>query len=165
MVPRKYLVLVSSSGALISLDQLSKFWASSQLKLGETRPVVDLFLNLSLVRNSGAAFGLFSNLRQELRDPLFLFVPVLTLLVIFFAFTRLRDSQAYSIGSFCLIIGGAFGNILDRLRLGYVVDFLDFHWNSRAHFPAFNVADAAISLGVLVLFVGIFWEKNGEDPS
>lgn len=159
------MVLVSSSGALISLDQLSKFWASSQLKLGDSRPVFDLFLNLSLVHNSGAAFGLFSSLKQELRDPLFLVVPITTLLLIFFAFTRLKDSQSYSIASFCLIIGGAFGNVLDRLRLGYVVDFLDFHWNSRAHFPAFNVADAAISLGVFVLFVGIFWEKNGEDPS
>jgi signal peptidase II len=158
MVSRKYLVLASLCGTVISLDQGTKFWVGTKLKLNESQPVIENLFHLSLVQNTGAAFGLFSGLDAEIREPLFLIVPSITLLMILFVYSRLKDFQNFSIFSFGLIIGGALGNLLDRTRLGHVVDFLDFHWNGRAHFPTFNVADAAISLGVAILFVGIFWE-------
>jgi signal peptidase II len=99
-----------------------------------------------------------------LRDPVLFLLPCLVLALIFFAFARLRDAQLLSVYALSLVIGGAVGNLADRLRLGYVVDFLDFHWRGRAHFPAFNVADMAISAGVGLLFISLIYEKDPSHP-
>lgn len=118
------------------------------------------FLQLTLIKNHGAIFGLFGNLSPNLRDPIFLFVPTFTLLLIIAFYFKLSERLPFAIFSFCLIIGGALGNLLDRLRLGYVVDFLDFHWRQQYHFPAFNIADLSISIGVLLLGWAIFFERE-----
>jgi signal peptidase II len=163
MVTRKYLILLSLSGFVVSLDQLTKNAVVNRFKLGETLPVVDSFFNISRVHNSGAAFGLLANLPPHLRDPFFFFVPALTLLVILAVFYKLRDTQSLSVYALASIVGGALGNIADRIRLGYVVDFLDFHLYGAWHFPAFNVADAAITTGVALLMLGMLYEKEGEE--
>jgi signal peptidase II len=133
---------------------------TNNFRLGESRPVIEDFFQLTLVHNRGAAFGIMANLSPALRDPVLFLLPCLVLALIFFAFARLRDAQALSIYALSLVIGGAVGNLADRLRLGYVVDFLDFHWKRQAHFPAFNLADMAITIGVALLFLSLLYEKE-----
>lgn len=162
MNQRKYLILVACTGLISSLDQLTKFLASIYLEPGESIPVVAGFFDLSLVQNRGAAFGLFSAMPAGIRDPLFLLPPAITILFILFFFYRLTDQQRLSIYALSLVVGGAVGNLVDRLRLGHVIDFLDFHWRHEAHFPAFNLADAAICTGVALLFVGMLTERAPE---
>lgn len=163
MIPRKYLILLSTLGLIVALDQLSKNLVVSRFHLGDTMPVLDNILNLTRVHNAGAAFGLLASLPPRLREPFFFLVPGFTLAVILFVFYRLRESQHLSTYALAMIVGGALGNLADRIRLGFVIDFLDFHWNSSWHFPAFNVADSAITLGVAMLLVGMLQEK--DDPA
>jgi signal peptidase II len=156
MVPRKYLILLSTSGLVVSLDQLTKNLVVSRLHLGDSFSTLGGFMSITRVHNAGAAFGFLATLPPSLRDPFFYIVPTLTLLAIFYVFSRPRESQSLSIHALSLIVGGAFGNIADRLRLGFVIDFLDFHWRDAWHFPAFNCADIAISFGVALLLIGMF---------
>lgn len=165
MVPRKYLILLSTSGLVVSLDQLTKNMIVNRFRLGDTMPVAGSWFSFSRVHNTGAAFGLLAGLPPSLRDPFFFLVPGATLAVIFFVFHRLRASQMLSAQALAMIVGGAFGNLADRLRLGFVIDFLDFHWNAGWHFPAFNVADSAISLGVAMLLFGMLLDKDEESPA
>ncbi len=163
MVSRKYLILLSLSGFVVSLDQLTKNSVVNELKLGDSSALIPGLFSISRVHNSGAAFGLLANLPPPLRDPFFLIVPALTLAVILGVFYKLKDSQLLNIYSLSAIVGGALGNIADRLRLGYVVDFFDLHWNNQVHFPAFNIADISISSGVLLLLLGMLYEKETDD--
>ena len=160
MVSRKYLILVAMVGTLVSFDQLTKLLVTESFHLSESRPVIEGFLNLTLVHNRGAAFGILGNLKPSLRDPILFLLPALVLAIILYTFTRLRESQLLNIYALSLITGGAIGNFVDRLRLGWVVDFLDFHWQQKAHFPAFNLADSAITIGVGMLFISILFEKE-----
>lgn len=164
MVPRKYLILLSFTGLLVALDQLTKNLVVSRLKRpGETLELLSPFLSLTHVHNAGAAFGLLATLPENLREPFFFLVPGLTLAVIFVVFYRLKPEQSLSVFSLSLIVGGALGNLADRVRLGYVVDFLDLHWRNGWHFPAFNVADSGITAGVFLLLLGMLYER--EDAS
>ncbi|NUM87754.1 MAG: signal peptidase II [Bdellovibrionales bacterium] len=160
MIRRKYLVLLSVQGLVVALDQLAKFLALISLKPGEVSPVLSHYMNLTLVFNRGAAFGVFSDGSHPARDLVFLAVPALTLAAILWVFSRLQEGQKISIYGLSLIVGGAIGNIVDRLRLGHVVDFLDFHWRGLAHFPAFNLADVSITVGAGLLIVSMFVEKD-----
>jgi len=135
------LVVLLSLGIVI-LDQISKFWIVSRFTLGESLPVVPGFFNLAYVRNTGAAWGMFGEFTGIL---VVLSLAVLTVLIVFRR-TFLSDSLIHRL-SLALMIGGIVGNLFDRIRLRYVVDFLDFCWRNH-HFPAFNVADSAICVGV-----------------
>jgi signal peptidase II len=157
---RKYLILVSAVGLIVSLDQLTKIAITERFKLGETKQLLDHFFNFTLVHNPGAAFGMLANLDPAIREPFFLAVPVITLAIILFAFFRLPAHRLLSMLSLSSIVGGAIGNLIDRLRVGYVIDFLDFHWHYGYHFPAFNVADSAISLGVFLLLIEMILEET-----
>jgi signal peptidase II len=165
MVPRKYLVLVAMASMLISFDQLTKFLVTSRIKLGESVAVIDHFFHLTLVYNSGAAFGLFANLPPDIREPIFFLVPGITLVFVLTIFARLKESQQLSIYALAMVVGGALGNLMDRIRLGKVVDFLDFHWRQAYHFPAFNLADSAITLGVFLLFLSVLFKRSAPEGS
>lgn len=162
MVPRKYLILLSTTGLVVALDQLTKNLVVSRFRLGDSLPVIDKMMNITRVHNAGAAFGLMAGVSPSLRDPLIFIVPGIVLAVILFVFSRLRENQNLSAHALAMIVGGAFGNIADRLRLGFVIDFLDFHFNAGWHFPAFNVADAAIVVGVGLLLFGMLQDKEDE---
>jgi signal peptidase II len=165
MVSRKYLILLSTTGFVVALDQLTKNLVVSRLHLGDSAPALGGYLNITRVHNAGAAFGLLASLPANMRDPFFYLVPGLTLAVIFFVFYRLRDNQLMGAQALSLIVGGAFGNLADRIRLGFVIDFLDVHWNEGWHFPAFNVADTAISIGVAFLLFGMLLDREGDEPA
>lgn len=160
MIQRKYLILLAMVGTLVSFDQLTKFLIVSNFRLGESLPLLQDYFNLTLVHNPGAAFGILANLAPQWREPFFLIVPLVTLMIILAVFLKLHEEQVISMYALSMIVGGAIGNLIDRLRLGYVIDFLDFHWKYQHHFPAFNVADSAITIGVGMLLLSMLYEKE-----
>jgi len=148
----KYLLLASISGATISLDQLTKMYIHTRFRLQEIHNVTSFF-DITYVRNFGAAFGVMATTAQKYREPFFLLVPFVALVIIIMIMRGLQDSQKGQIFGLSLIFGGAIGNYIDRIRFKFVIDFLDFHYKEIYHWPAFNVADSAIVCGVSLLIL------------
>jgi signal peptidase II len=143
--------------AVAILDQATKFLVCRKLA---GRAVVALgdYLNLRLVQNTGAAWGILEGLNNWL---VLLSFAMLAALVIFRR-SLLVDTLTHRIAT-GLMAGGIAGNLVDRIRLGYVVDFLDFHWRSSRHFPSFNVADSAICIGVGLYILSQFTHQARQD--
>jgi len=137
------MVILAISFGVALLDQATKYLVRANLVLGRPVEIIPGFFNLTYVRNTGAAWGIFAGLNNWL---IVLSAVMLTFLVLFRR-SILTDSLVHRCAA-GLLIAGIVGNLVDRLRLGYVVDFLDFHWMGAARFPAFNVADMAICTGV-----------------
>ncbi len=164
-VSRKYLFLIALGGAIITLDQLTKLYVHTRFYLGETIPVIHDFFNLTYVRNTGAAFGFLRDAHEVFRNIFFLSMPPLAVGVILFIFWNVDDRDHLQIFSLSLIFGGAIGNYIDRLRFGYVIDFLDFHFRQYYTWPAFNIADSCIVSGVaLLLFYMLRQYKQDQKP-
>ena len=144
--------------AIILLDQLTKGVVQSSFFLGESLSVIDGFFNLTYVRNPGAAFGFLATGSLEVRQFMFLFLPVLACiwLVVLIWKTR-KDKSILLCLAYSLILAGAIGNLIDRFSMGYVVDFLDFYYGKN-HFPAFNVADSSITIAAFFLIYDFFRE-------
>lgn len=144
---------------IVGLDQLTKFLVTQNLALGESVKIVPGLVNFTMVRNTGMAFGLLSGSEVPYKS---LIVTVMSLLamaaVAYFALRADTSAWVPRIGLWC-ILGGALGNIIDRVRLGYVVDFVDVFWGS-AHWPAFNLADTCISVGVGLLLLDSFRQDH-----
>lgn len=138
------------AGLIILLDQLTKYWVSDVFSYGETLGVLP-FLNLTLVHNAGAAFSFLSEAGGWQRW-FFALVSVVVTVVIVVWLSSLSTRQSLLALALSLVLGGAIGNLWDRIFLGYVVDFVDIYYR-HYHWPAFNVADAAITLGALLLIV------------
>ena len=143
------LVVLLSLG-LIVLDQATKYWITSIYFPGDSLPVIPGLFSLTYVRNPGAAWGMMGGFTGVLSVVSF---AVLALLIVFRR-SFLTDSLLHRL-CLGLMIGGIVGNLLDRIRLQYVVDFLDFYWRTH-HFPAFNVADSAICVGVGLYLLSAF---------
>jgi signal peptidase II len=140
----------------IFIDQWSKFAVVEKFYLGESITVIPNYFNITYVRNTGAAFGIMADSPSWFRVPFFTIVPLIALWVIAYLFKKLEDDNWIVASALSLVVGGAIGNLIDRIRVGYVIDFLDFHWKYESHFPAFNVADAAICVGVAILLIDVF---------
>jgi len=151
---RKYLIFFVLNVLIIFIDQLTKNWIVENLQLGESQSMIRDYLNLTYVRNHGAAFGLLSGAPASFRVPFFLIVPSLALIGITWAFKKAPVSHLKTIFALSLVIAGACGNLIDRIFLGYVVDFLNFHWKGVFHTPIFNLADVAICTGTAMLCIG-----------
>ena len=138
------------SFCVIILDQITKYFALAQLS---GRPPVEIlpFFNFVLVFNSGAAFG-FLNDAGGWQNIFFITLASIVSVIFVMMITRLKPSELQLALAFSLVLGGAVGNLIDRFAYGYVVDFLDFYYGSW-HFPAFNVADSAISVGAVLLIL------------
>lgn len=160
---KKLIILGLVAGLVLYLDQMAKALAVIHLK--DRPPIVVMEGNFDLVyvENTGAAFGLFSGARKELRFPFFHIVSALAIIAIIYLFMTLKENQLLLTVSLSTILGGALGNFTDRVRLGYVVDFLDFFWKDL-HWPAFNVADTAITIGVGLLILDMIISRE-EDSS
>jgi len=156
-VPFRYRMLVIISIVVLALDQATKFYIDSRFKLFESLTVVENFFNITYVRNKGAAFGIFAN--SAFRVPFFIGVSLLASLGILWYLRRLRREQRLLATALSLIFAGAVGNLIDRIRLGEVIDFLDAHWY-QYHWPAFNVADSAITVGVGLLLIDLWREER-----
>ncbi len=167
----KYVILLVVAGLVIALDQLTKYLVVDRFRLGDTVPVILNFFNLTYVQNKGAAFGLLSQAHPNFRVPFFIVVPLIALFTIIYVFRKIPDDDSKLSVALSLVIAGAIGNLIDRLTLGYVVDFLDFHWHWSYHFPAFNVADSAICVGVGLIMLDLLVQesspstKKGSQPN
>jgi signal peptidase II len=147
---------------ILVFDQFSKLIVDRSMPLHHTIPIIDGLFNLTYVRNTGAAFGIFAGSHQAFRLPFLIGVSVLAIGFIFVMLMRLRASATGLITALALILGGAIGNLIDRLVYGEVIDFLDVYL-SEYHWPAFNVADSCITIGVAITLYFLLTAK-GEDP-
>jgi len=145
------LMLFTPAILVLFLDQLSKHLAAKNLILNRSVPIIKGIFHLTLIHNRGAAFGILKN-----QAPLFIFISLFAIILIYFNLKKSRNKEniVFNI-SLALILGGALGNLIDRLFLGYVIDFLDFRiW------PVFNVADSAITIGAILLGWSMLIQKE-----
>ena len=146
---------------VVVLDQWSKHWIVANFREYEVLTVWPVF-NLTLVYNTGAAFSFLSDAGGWQRW-FFVTVGVLVSLVMVIWLARLQPRERWTALGLALVVGGAVGNLIDRVVLGKVVDFLQWHWQDW-YWPSFNLADSAITLGVILLLVdGLFGERPQEE--
>ncbi|MGO0062020.1 signal peptidase II [Brevibacillus fluminis] len=138
--------------AVILLDQLTKYAVVKNMVQGESIPLIDHVFQLTSHRNMGAAFGILQNQRI-----LFIIITLAVVTGIVVTLFRIGHTQPRISLGLSLVLGGAIGNFIDRAVNGQVVDFLDF---VLIHFPIFNVADAAITIGVVILLLDIFFDSK-----
>jgi signal peptidase II len=149
---------------VVAGDQLTKLLASATLSLHQSRMVIPNLFSLTLVHNNGMAFGIMSGSPSFLRSVLLTALSAAALLLILYYCSSIPRSRVWLQSGLSLIMGGALGNIIDRLRLQYVVDFLDFHWQGHS-WPAFNLADSCITIGMgmLILDFVLGVKRRGRD--
>lgn len=152
-----YRIFSIITGASLVLDQATKIVVDRTMALYQSIPVIDGFFSITYLRNKGAAFSFLADF--DYRRPFFIVVTLIALAAIVVAFRRLRDDQYLAAVSLSLIFSGALGNLIDRARLGEVIDFLDVYWKTH-HWPAFNVADSAICVGVALLALDMIREER-----
>ena len=157
----KYFRLIVVAGIIILLDQVTKLIVLDKMPLFHNIPVISGFFNLTHIHNPGGAFGFLSTQTSNIQRLLFLFVSSLAIGLIFYFFKKTPREQTWLSTGFALVFGGAIGNLIDRIRLGKVVDFLDFYIGDW-HWPAFNVADSAVSIGMLIFLFHIFFKRFPE---
>jgi signal peptidase II len=160
---RRRLSLLAILAAVVLLDQGSKACVKRSLDLHEVRPIVDGFLSLSHVQNRGAAFGILSDADLPYQSAIFSVVSFLALGAIAVYASRLPIDARLPRFALSLVLGGAVGNLIDRLRSGYVVDFVDVYWGGW-HFWAFNVADASITIGATLVFIDLLLVSRHHAP-
>ncbi len=163
---RKFALLIVVLVLGLALDLVTKMLVLRLMPLGSQVPLVSGFFNLVHVHNKGAAFGLLGGLSVEFTRILFIATTGLVLAVVGYLWHRLPQECWPAALGYSLIMAGALGNLMDRVRLGEVVDFLDFYWG-RYHWPAFNVADSLVCLGAGLLMWKIITEEkpcNASDP-
>jgi signal peptidase II len=140
--------------AILIVDRLTKLLFVQSLAAGASIPVIKGFFNLTLVYNRGAAFGM-------LKDQIPFFV-LTSCAAIFFILFHIRKSTRLERAALGLILAGAIGNLIDRIFLGHVIDFLDFHIAPFFYWPVFNVADSAITVGACMLGWLLLWPSRIE---
>lgn len=137
------------------LDQVSKYAIRINLELHESVTILVGRLNLIYIENTGAAFGFLSSVSFPFKTTILAFTAIIALLYIAFYMVTLPSSQWIARTGLSCILGGAMGNLIDRVRTGAVVDFIDLYWHEW-HFWAFNVADTAITVGVIMMIIDLF---------
>lgn len=158
----RYLLLTAITVTVIVLDQATKYWITESMRLHESIPVVPNLFSFTYIRNPGAAFGLLAGSSNAFRTVFFGVTSLFALALLGTILVRLPDRDWIGQVSIAGILGGAIGNLIDRLRFGEVIDFLDVYVESY-HWPAFNVADSAISVGVVFLIIHFALERK-ETP-
>lgn len=140
------------SGLVVVLDQFTKWLVMANMPLHRSIAIIPGFFNLTHIHNPGGAFGFMAAGSPGLRNLLFLGVATVAMVLIIYFYRSTPRNYPLLATALALIFGGAVGNIIDRLRFGVVVDFLDFYVGAY-HWPAFNVADSAITVGITI-FIG-----------
>lgn len=144
---RKYWVLLICIVFIVVLDQYTKYEVQQRIRLYQTVRVIDGFFNLTHLRNSGGAFGILGGQKGGIGSLFFLVLPLAAVGIILYLIHQLKEHERILSFSLSLILSGAIGNLIDRIRYREVVDFLDFYVSST-HWPAFNIADSAITIGI-----------------
>ena len=156
---KKYITFFTTFALLVLLDVLTKAYISSTMFLHESFPVIEGFFNITYVRNPGAAFSFLADAPAAFRSIFFVTVTSLAILCILYCIVKDTFEDPLMTFGLSLIMSGAVGNLIDRVRLGEVVDFIDLYIGSY-HWPAFNVADSAITVGAFLLLLEIFRGKK-----
>lgn len=159
---RKSKLVLGWVSCIVFADQLTKFIVDRTMPLHHSIAVIDGFFNLAYIRNTGAAFGIFAGSAAVFRLPFLILFSMLAIGFIVMMLRRLPENETGLITALAFILGGAIGNLIDRVAYGEVIDFLDFYW-AGYHWPAFNLADSFITVGVLITVYYLIKAK-GEDP-
>lgn len=158
---RRYRIIILSGLAVLLLDQLTKIWIQRSIPVWEKGfTVIPGFFDIVHILNRGAAFGFLNRHDIDWQRPFFIIISILALGLIAALARSKEDDGPFFVYGLGLILGGAVGNLIDRVRLGVVVDFLDFYIGAW-HWPAFNVADMGICLGAAGLLVS-FYQRRGR---
>jgi signal peptidase II len=158
----KYLHAGSIMGIVLVLDQITKYIIRTHVRLYDAIPVIPGFFNITYVRNKGAAFGILSNLPELWRSAFFIGVTIIAVSAIIALIVKTHDR--FAVYAFSLIAGGAIGNVIDRIRFGEVVDFIQ--WYVKSHYwPSFNVADSAITIGVVLLAIEMLFGTSAKSQA
>ena len=158
---RSFILMSVTALVVLLLDQATKYWISSSMTVGQDIAVITGFARLRYTQNSGAAFGIFADSTGILS-----IISLVVIVGILVAFVRLGHPNRLSVLAAGLVVGGALGNLLDRVRLHYVVDFIEVYNpqlklnNTVYTFPVFNVADSAITIGVILILLSLLFSKE-----
>jgi signal peptidase II len=153
-----YLIAGIIALAVIVLDQYTKYLITQHLTLHHALPVLEPYLTIVHTRNKGIAFGIFSGQASATQTALLMLTSLGAIAFIVYLLRGLGEKCRYATVTLGFILGGAVGNLIDRIRWGEVIDFIDVHWRGY-HWPAFNVADSAISVGMVLLVIGMFTKR------
>lgn len=157
---RDYLLFIGPALTILLLDQVSKWLVINHLDPHQILYIIPGFFNIVLVKNRGMAFGIFSQTRSGFYYYFLLSTTIAAIgVILFFFFYWTKRNQKWLTVGLSLILGGAIGNLIDRVRLAYVIDFLDFFLKGH-HWPAFNVADSAVTVGTFWLLINIMKGKS-----
>lgn len=154
----KYTKLAVISGLVAILDQITKVIILKNISLHHSVTVIPRFFNITHIHNPGGAFGFMASQNSSVRNLLFLFLSSLAVCFVFYFYKNTPRTHPLLATGIALIFGGAIGNLIDRIRFGKVVDFLDFYIGTY-HWPAFNVADSAITVGIIIFIFHILFKK------
>jgi signal peptidase II len=154
------LAYLAIAGGVFLIDQTTKAWAVRRLRLGDDISVIPGLLNFAYAHNTGVAFSMLDDHGSTGRWGLSIVALVAAALVVYF-FWRTPRSDDRILGALALLLAGIAGNVVDRLRLGFVVDFVDVQFGSW-HYPTFNVADMAICIGAGLLILDMFLSKRKQ---
>ena len=159
----KFVVVLGIASVVVGLDQVTKWFVDHHMELYQSIPVIDSFFHISYVRNQGGAFSFLANVNTTLRLPFFIVVSISAISALLYFVRQVGSRQYLLLCALGGILGGALGNLTDRMaRGGMVVDFLDVHYRGW-HWPTFNVADSFISVGVVVLMAhSLFGQQSTE---
>lgn len=173
MMKKRFLYAGAVAAAVFILDQITKWWITSTIPYGGERPVIPGFFDIVHTRNTGAAFGMLAGVDSSFTMPFFYIIAAIAAVVIVLVLWKIAEDRA-TVTACALVLGGIAGNIIDRVRHGSVVDFMSFHVGDDVFshtlfgyhvtfplsWPAFNVADAAITVAVFLLLIGGFTKKT-----
>ncbi|CAN5831747.1 signal peptidase II [soil metagenome] len=151
------------AGGVFLIDQTTKAWAIRKLRFGGDVSVIPNFLNFAYAQNTGVAFSFLDDHGDAGRWGLSAVAGIAAILVLYY-FWRIPRTHDRLLGALGLLLAGIVGNVTDRLRLGFVIDFIDVQFGSW-HYPTFNVADAAICVGAGLLIIDMFFSKKDEKPA
>ena len=155
LMRKKIRLVLLIVGVILLFDQASKALVVRHMALYQSEPVVASFFHLTYVRNTGAAFGFLAQTPAWFRQPFFLGTTLVAVFALGIFLRNADETDRMTSIAVATILGGALGNMIDRIQDGSVIDFLDFHWHGY-HWPAFNVADMCITLGVIGLLLVSF---------
>ncbi len=143
-------------------DQATKLYVDKVMTLHQSIPVIDGLFSFTYLRNRGAAFSFLADASWRL--PFFIAVTVIAAVVIIVALKKMREDQKMAQAALAMIFSGAIGNLIDRVRMGEVIDFLDVYWRTH-HWPAFNIADSLICVGVALVALDMFREERRQSAA
>ncbi|HSO61258.1 MAG TPA: signal peptidase II [Desulfobacterales bacterium] len=158
MIAKKFAFLTIVAGTVLGLDLFTKMLVLAHLPLGAGIPVIPGLFDLTHVQNPGGAFGFLATMGPQARGVIFILVCLVAVAVILWFYMQTPVQQRGLAFGFALIFGGAIGNLVDRLRFGAVIDFIDIYIGDL-HWPAFNIADSAITVGVTIFAFHVMFRK------